>query len=48
MLSNIGKFFDKKEEKNIDIENNNKLIADKEKLNYDQKKRYNRIGLKND
>ena len=35
MLSNIGIIFDKKEENNKDIENNNKPIINKEKLNYD-------------
>ena len=47
MLSNIGIIFDKKEENNKDIENNNKPIINKEKLNYDLMGRDNKTILEN-
>ena len=47
MLSNISIIVDKKEESNKEIENNNKSIGNKEKLNYDLMGRDNKTILEN-
>ena len=47
MLSNIGITFDKKEENNKDIENNNKSITNEEKLNCNLMEKDNKTILEN-
>ena len=47
MLSNIGIIFDKKEDNNKDIENNNKSIVNQEKLNYKLMGKDNKTILEN-